>query len=139
MIAGSGICLSFKRELLEGMHDFSTGTYMIALYSANASLSVDTEGYITEGEISGPGYTAGGIALQNVQILGPEARTVYVTFDNPVWTNSTLEARGALIYAQNGLRAVAVLDFVTDQSSNTGEFRVMFPPPGPSTALIRIL
>ena len=77
--------------------------------------------------------------LENVQILGPEARTVYVTFDNPVWKNSTLEARGALIYAQNGLRAVAVVDFVTNQSSNTGDFRVQFPPPGPSTALIRIL
>jgi hypothetical protein len=141
MINGSGLCSSFKLELLEGIHHFDTDLFYLALYSAGAPLSLDTTtGYITDGEIAGPGYVAGGQLLLNPQILGPVARTVYATFDDPIWLDSTLQARGALIYNQSqGNRAVAVLDFLQEQFSNSGIFRVQFPPPGPSTALIRLL
>ena len=141
MINGSGLCSSFKLELLEGIHHFDTDLFYLALYSAGAPLSLDTTtGYITDGEIAGPGYVAGGQLLLNPQILGPVARTVYATFDDPIWLDSTLQARGALIYNQSqGNRAVAVLDFLQEPVSNSGIFRVQFPPPGPSTALIRLL
>ena len=137
---GSGLCSSFKVELLQGIHNFAADTFMMALYGDAATLSLDmTTTYVTDGEISGLGYQAGGMALKNPEVLGPMARTAYVTWDDPTWTNSTLQARGALIYnASKGQRAVAILDFLTDRYSNTGNFRVKFPPPGPGTALIRI-
>jgi hypothetical protein len=141
MISGSGLCSSFKIELLQGIHDFLADTFMMALYDDTAPLSVDaTTAYVTDGEITGQGYTAGGQQLVNAQILGPIARTAFVTFNDPIWVGSTLTARAALIYNKSqGQRAVAVLDFLKDCSSNQGSFRVQFPSPGPSTALIRLL
>ena len=85
-------------------------------------------------------FIAGGQLLLNPQVLGPVARVAYATFDDPVWPGSTLTARGALIYNRSAQqRAVAVLDFVEDQFSNQGDFRVKLPPPGVTTALIRLL
>ena len=139
MISG-GTSSSFKLELLEGIHNFLVDQFFMALYTSGANLSVGTTAYVTEGETVGPGYVAGGQVMRNPQVLGPVALTAYVTWDDPVWPLSTLIARGALIYNQTKQqRAVAVLDFVTDQASNSGEFHVKLPPPGASTALIRIL
>lgn len=139
MISGSTVCSSFKLELLRAMHDLLADQFMIALYSANAPLSADTTAYITTGEISGPGYTAGGQRLVNPQLLGPVAGVAFATFNDPVWPASTLTARGALIYNQSAQqRAVAVVDFLADQTSNIGNFTVKFPPPGPATALINL-
>jgi hypothetical protein len=139
MISG-GTCSSFKLELLEGIHNFLSDQFFMALYTSGANLSVGTTAYVTDGETAGVGYVAGGQVMLNPQVLGPAALTAYVTWDDPVWLLSTLVARGALIYNQTKQqRAVAVLDFVTDQASNTGPFHVKLPPPGASTALIRLL
>jgi len=141
MIGSSGPCSSFKVELLEGLHDFRSDEFRMALYTAEADLHVDqTTAYVMEDEITGPGYVAGGRILENVEILGPAARTAFVTWDDVIWPAATLTARGALIYNQTSAqRAVAILNFLTDRSSNMGEFRVQLPPPTPSTALIRLL
>src|SRR5262252_1630762 len=135
-----GVATSFKMELLSGVHNFSADIFMMALYTSAADLSPDsTLVYTTAGEASGDGYQAGGMALSGVQVFG-QARTACATWNDPVWPAPTLTARGALIYnASKQQRAVAVLDFVNDQSSNQGEFRVLFPPAAASTALIRIL
>jgi len=141
MISGSGLCSSFKCQLLLGEHCLDEDEIFIALYNAGASLDVDTTtAYITDGEISGPGYTARGQQLTGVQVLGPMARTAYLTWNDPIWTGSTLTARGALIYNRSFAdAAIAILDFGFDKSSNQGSFRVKFPPPAPATALIRLL
>lgn len=139
MISGSYLCSSFKLQLLLGGHNFQADTFMVALYDDDAPLSPDTTAYLTDGEISGPGYTAGGQALTGVQILGPAVGIAYVTFNDPVWAGS-LTARGALIYNQSKAQAsVAVIDFGSDKTSNNGNFRMQFPPPGATTALIRIM
>ena len=140
MIQGSVVCSSFKRELLEKRHDFSNDVFKIALYEAAAPLDSNTAAYATEGEIAALGYTAGGQNLVNAQILlDPAARIAYATFDDATWLDSVIVARGALIYNQTAQqRAVAVLDFGVDRTSNHGPFTVQFPPPGPTTALIRI-
>jgi hypothetical protein len=140
MITASVVCSSFKRELLEKRHDFLADVFRIALYGAAAPLDSNTTAYLTEGEIVGLGYAAGGKDLVNAQVLlDPAARIAYATFDDPSWADSVIVARGALIYNQTAQqRAVAVLDFGVDRTSNHGPFTVQFPPPGPTTALIRI-
>jgi hypothetical protein len=141
VISGTVVCSSFKQELLKAIHNFPTHQFMMALYDATAMLDSNTTNYITPGEIMGTGYTVGGQLLLNAQVLlDPAARVAYASFDDAVWNNSVIVARGALIYNQSAQqRAVAVLDFGVDRTSNHGPFHVQFPPLGPSTALIRIL
>jgi hypothetical protein len=141
MISGSVLCSSFKRELLEGVHDFMADTFKIALYLPVASLDSNTTVYTAEGEAEGAGYVPGGMILTSPQVLlDPGARVAFVTFADPTWTNSMITARGALIYNETKQqRAVVVLNFGSEQSSNQGNFRVLFPPPTVSAALIRIL
>jgi hypothetical protein len=60
---------SFKKELLEGKHDFTASTgsaFKLAMYNSNAVLGKSTTSYTTGSEVTSPaGYTAGGKALVN--------------------------------------------------------------------------
>ena len=58
----SAVCTSFKKELLEGKHDFNVGghAFKMAMYTAAASLDASTTDYTTADEVVGVGYTAGG-------------------------------------------------------------------------------
>jgi len=44
---------SFKKELYTGIHDLSTDTLKIALYTANANLNEATTVYTTAAEVTG--------------------------------------------------------------------------------------
>ena len=48
-ITTNAICNSFKKELLQGKHDFdaSSDTYKLALYTSQASIGASTENYST--------------------------------------------------------------------------------------------
>ena len=59
---------SFQAELLEGVHDFNTDTFKIALYLATADLDANTTVYVTGGETSGTGYTAGGNVMTGISV-----------------------------------------------------------------------
>ena len=64
----SAVCTSFKVELLQGEHNFTTSTgdsFKIALYTSAATLGAATTDYSASNEItntSGTAYTAGGKA-----------------------------------------------------------------------------
>jgi hypothetical protein len=132
----SALCNSYKQEILEGVHD-STDTYKIALFDSNAGLSADTTAYSTSGEVSGIGYTAGGETLSGFT-TGLSGSTAYLTFSDPSWANSTITARGCMIYnSSKSNKAVAVFNFGQNVSSVNGTFTVDFPGAGGSS-LIRI-
>src|SRR3990172_2409195 len=68
------LCTSFKTQLLLGIHAFGTtvvraGTtkdsFKAALFLASASRGAADTVYTTTGEVSGTGYTAGGVAITN--------------------------------------------------------------------------
>jgi hypothetical protein len=140
MITASVVCSTFKKELLEGKQDLLADQFKIALYEPIAELNSNTAFYETFGETTGYGYVAGGKDLFGAQVLlDLNARVAYATFDDAIWLDSVISAKGALIYNQSKQqRAVAVLDFGVVRYSNHGPFHVQFPPPGASTALIRI-
>ena len=48
-ITTNAICNSFKKELLQGKHDFDTSsdTYKLAMYTSSATLGASTENYAT--------------------------------------------------------------------------------------------
>ena len=128
---------SFKQQLLQGVHDFDTDTFKVALYTASADLNDTTTAYnvATAGQVSGTGYTAGGAATAtSVSVTGTVA---FVNFGNVSWT-AALTARGALIYnSSKSDKAVAILDFGADKTSTT-TFTVTMPANTSTTALIRL-
>lgn len=125
---------SFKLELYQAIHNFTADTFKIALYTASANLNEATTAYSTDNEVSGPGYTAGGIALTGI-VLGSENYTAYVNFANAVF-GASVTARCALIYnSSKANRSVAVLDFGADKTSTN--FTVTMPATTASAALIR--
>ena len=138
---GNYMCTSFKKELLEGLHDFNASggnVYKLALYDNTATLDASTTVYTTSGEISGTGYSAGGGTLVNVDPTS-SGTTGFCDFDDLTFATATITARGALIYnSTNGNRAVVVLDFGSDKTSTAGDFTIVFPTADASNAIIRI-
>ena len=131
-----GQTTSFKEELYKGVHNFTTDTFKIALYTANATLNQDTTVYTTTGEITGTGYTAGGKALVAPTVNASDG-TAYISFNNISWTSASFTVRGALIYnSSKANRSVAVLDFGSDKVT-TSTFTITFPANTSTSAIIR--
>ena len=136
MIA-QGLTTSFKQQLLLAVHNFTTDVFKMALYTANANLGADTTVYGSTAEITGTGYTAGGIALTGATV-SISGTTAFVDFDSAVWTPADFLCRGALIYnSSKGNTAVAVLDFGADKTPTT-TFTVQMPANTATSALIRL-
>lgn len=128
---------SFVEELLQGVHDFSTDTFKIALYAGDVSLDETTVSYTTTDEVSGTGYTAGGNILTGTVVSSSNGIS-FVDFSDAVWNPGAFTARGALIYnSSKSNRSVAVLNFGADKTS-TSTFTVQMPAATASSALIRI-
>jgi hypothetical protein len=138
---GTYLTTSFKRELLEGRHDFRPGgnAFRLALYTNAAALDASTTSYTAAGEIPDTGdYAAGGILLTGSAPVSVST-TAAVSFDPAVITGGTFAARGALLYNADTGGAVAVLDFGADRVSSGGTFEVQFAPALSPTAVVRIL
>lgn len=127
---------SFKEELFKGIQNLSTDTLYIALYTALADIGANTTAYTATGEITGTGYVAGGKQLTGVSINAYDG-TVYINFDNVIWTPASFTARGALIYnVSKANRSIAVLDFGADKTCSNS-FIITMPANTYTTALIR--
>jgi len=137
MAIQQGATNTFSTGLMNGVYNFTTGSFKIALYTGAASLGPDTAAYTSANEVVATGYTAGGEAL-TVSVTPTSANNVsYISFSNVTWT-SALTARGALIYQDGGSNpTVCVLDFGSDKISTT-TFVVQFPTAGSTDAIIRI-
>ena len=135
-----GLTTSFKQEILQGTQSLGTGDLKIALYTAFATLGPNTTVYTTENEVSGTGYTAGGVMLTGLTISADTTNgTVYANFDNASWPGADFTARGALIYnATQGNRSIAVLDFGSDKTFTSANNTVTMPANTATTALIRL-
>jgi len=145
-ITTNAICNSFKKELLQGKHDFDTSsdTYKLALYTNSATLGASTENYTTSNEVGASGqYSAGGGTLVN-QGVKVSSGVAITDFADLSFTGVTLTARGALIYntttdgGSNTTDAVAVLDFGADKTATAGTFTIQFPAFTTSAAILRL-
>lgn len=133
----NGLTDSFLWEILQGIHQ-PTDEYRVALYTRNANLGPATTAYVTEGEAQGQGYKAGGQALLG-RGAALDRRVALIDFADPVWPNSRITARAALIFnftRQN--RAVTVVDLGEDFTSTNGSFTITWPEPTAEAGLIRI-
>ncbi len=142
MAITQAMCTSFKKEILEAVHNFKNSggnTFKIALYTSSASLGASTTAYTTSNEVTGTNYTAKGNTLTNVD-PSTSGTTALTDFADTTWSSSTITARGAMIFNESatGDTSVLVLDFGADKTSTAGDFTIAFPATDASNAIIRI-
>ena len=122
----TGVGNKFMEELPLGIHILSEGfpsdIIKVALYGPNAILHPSVDTYVTNGEISGGGYTAGGFVVPSLTIVGAagSSRNAAAQFDNP-YINPTndqnlavtgVAVRGMMMYNETqGSRNMFVMDF----------------------------
>jgi hypothetical protein len=141
MAITQAMCTSFKKELLEAVHNFKNSggdTFKIALYTSSATMSASTTAYSATNEVSGTGYTAAGNTLTRVD-PSSSGTTGFTDFADTTWSSASITARGALIYNDSDSdKAIAVLDFGADKTASGGDFTITFPAADASNAIIRI-
>ena len=142
MAISTAFCTSFKQQLMQGQHNFTTSsgnTFKIALYTSSATLGATTTAYSVTNEVAtAGGYSAGGNTLTNITPT-TSGTTAFTDFADTTWSASTITANGALIYNSNASNAsTVVLAFGSDKSSSSGDFTIVFPTADASSAIIRI-
>ena len=149
MAITSAICSSFKQELLQGKHNFSSSggdTFKLALYDSDASLGAGTTDYSTSEEItntSGTAYTAGGATLTRSGV-GLTGTTAFTDFSDVTYSSASFTANGALIYntttatGTGTTDAVAVIAFGGEKTEFNGTFKFVFQKNDATAAIIRL-
>jgi len=137
MAIQQGATDAFATGLMNGVYNFTTDSFKIALYTGSASLGPDTAIYTVANEVVATGYSAGGIALPVSAVPTSANNTTFISFSNVTW-NAALTASAALIYKSGGINpTVCVLDFGGSKTSTT-TFTIQFPTANSSDAIIRI-
>ena len=141
MAITQAMCTSFKKKLLEGTHNFLNSggsTFKLALFTSSATLGAATTAYATTNEVTGTGYSAGGLALTRVD-PSTSGTTALTDFADLTFSTATITANGAVIYNSSASdKAVIVLAFGGDKTSTAGDFTIQFPTADASNAIIRI-
>lgn len=134
---------SFLGKALNKEVDWDSDTIKVALLSSAYTPNQDTHDYyddVSANEVSGTGYTAGGVTLAGKTNTYDAANNVIVLDANDaVWSASTITARYAVIYDDSGATSaqkalVGYVDFGSDQSSTNGNFTVTWD----ATGIVRI-
>jgi hypothetical protein len=150
MANSQAMCTSFKVEILGGVHAIGTpptrantnkDVFKAALYLATGSLGAGTTAYSVTDEVSGAGYSAGGITVSNATAPTSTGTTAYWTPSASfTYSNVTLTTAfdAVLVYnSTQGDKAVAVYTFGS-QTVTSGTFILTMPTNDSSTALLRI-
>ena len=154
------MCTSFMSQLMLGEHQLGTATLVsrtsltspttdtlkAALYLSSATMNASTTAYTAVNEVSGAGYTAGGVTVTNA--VAPTSTnasaTAGVAFFTPsasiVYTTVTLATAfdAVLIYnSTQSNKAISVHTFGS-QTITAGTFTLTMPANTTSAALIRL-
>jgi hypothetical protein len=131
--------LNLTDHLAKAAINFSTDSFKCLLVSSvpsEANLDAWVNRSDVTNEITGTGYTAGGVAVTaTVGAVDTTNNRVAITFGNlsPGWTSATLTALGAIIYKSTGTsstdKLVQFVDFSGSVSSTNGNFSVTFSTP----------
>ena len=149
------VSTTFKKELLTGKHAFGLppvratsvkDTFRAALYLASATLNAATSTYSTTGEVTGAGYTAGGITVTNA--IEPANGTVTAGGTAGYWTPSTQLSWSGItasafdaVEIYNSTQGNSVVGIWTfgSQSVTAGTFTLNMPTNDADNALLRIV
>ena len=120
---------SFKKALMDGALDLANNTIKVMLVTSSYTPDADAHEFKDDvtNEVSGTGYTAGGATLANGAVTQDNTDDEGVfDADDVVWSNSTITARGAVIYKDTGTAStsplICYIDFGADKSSESADF-----------------
>jgi hypothetical protein len=147
------LATSFKKELMLGAHQLGAVTLVsrtsltsptkdtikAALYLVSASRGAGDTVYNSTGEVSGTGYTAGGVAVTNGTDPSSSGTTAFWT-PSIVYTTVTLSTAFDAVLLYNSTqadRAISVHTFGS-QTVTAGTFTLTMPTNDATTGLIRI-
>ena len=149
------MCTSFMGEILTATHNFGVApiraattadTFKAALYLASATINASTTAYSATGEVTGTGYTAGGVTVTNAYppVSTNSSATAGVAYWTPsasfVYTTVTLSTAFDTVLLYNSTqsnKAVSVHTFGS-QTITAGTFTLTMPASTTTTALLRL-
>lgn len=150
MANSQAMATSFKKELLQGIHALGTtvvraattkDTVKAALYLTTATINDTTTAYTATGEVSGTGYTAGGVTVTNATEPTSSGTTAYWTPSaSIVYSNVTLSTNFDCVLLYNssqGNKAISSHTF-SPQQITAGTLTLTMPANNSSTALVRL-
>ena len=141
---------SFKGEILSGIHALGTtviragtgaDTLKAALYLASATINASTTAYTVTGEVSGTGYSAGGVTVTNATAPTTGGTTGYWTPSASItYTTVTLTTAFDCVLIYNSTQSNKAISAHTfgSQTVTAGTFTLTMPVNDASNALIRI-
>jgi hypothetical protein len=131
---------SFKSDLLDGTIDLDTDTINVLLVTSTYAPNQDTHTQYSNitNEVVGVGYTEDGKTLTVTISTDNTGNTGVFDADNVTWTDSTITARGAVIYKyvdNAGSPAstsplICYIDFGEDKTSVLGNFVITWASSG---------
>ena len=154
------MCTSFMEQLMLGEHQLGTATLVsrtsltapttdtlkAALYLASATVNASTTAYSASNEVSGTGYSAGGVTVTNATAPTSTnaSSTAGVAFFTPsasiTYTTVTLATAFDAVLLYNSTqsnKAISVHTFGS-QTITAGTFTLTMPSNTTTTALIRL-
>jgi hypothetical protein len=135
---GQFISQAFNKEI-----DFDTDTIKVALLTNAYTPDQDAHNYfddVVANEVTGTGYTAGGLTLANkTNTYNSATNVIVLDADDVTWSSSTITARYAVVYdatpATNATKPlIGYVDFGSDQSSSNGNFTITWD----ATGIVRV-
>lgn len=122
------------RSILNAELDFDSDTIKAMLCTATYVPNQDTHRYKSDvtNEVTGTGYTAGGVALTGRTVAyDAGSNTLVLDADDPTWDPATITARVIVFYKDTGTAATSPLlayaVFDADVSSTADRWRYTIP------------
>ena len=120
---------SFLDDVFRGNIDCDTDTFYVLLVTSSYTEDKDVHDKRDDvtNEVSGTGYTAGGVAATVTVTKDTVNDRIDVSLGSASWASSTITARKAVYYKRRGGAAsadelVAVNDFGSDVITSSGTF-----------------
>ena len=129
---------SFKRDIANGSIDLDTDAIKMMLVTSTYVPNIDTHTKRSDvtNEITGTGYTAGGVTLANKTVtMNTTTDKGVFDADDIVIATATITARAGVLYKSRGGAAtadelIAYLDFGADITATAGNFNIAFDATG---------